>query len=680
MGNFHPAMLCLLLLFFVGFAGSVNFNFPPQTDIRFYRDASFQRTPQDAIMLTRNITNLHPESYGCAAYDKPIPIWNNVSNAVANFTTHFQFVIGKANNNSSPGSGLAVFMAPFDFQPPSASSGWWLGLFNGSTDKAPSNQIVAVEFDTFKDHFDEDDNHIGIDINSIVSVDKIPLGKNSENQSLKNGLYWDAWVEYNGGTNWLEVYLLSNPSGNSNNISKPETPILGFNINLREILPENVRVGFSSSTGSSQLPTSESHKVYTWNFTSSEIPSSSPVQDVPSSKTGQNISSLSRTNAIFIALSVCLLAVCGFLFVLWYCYFKTRQNRCPRGRYVELEEQFAQRPRSFSYADLSTATHSFSENLKLGEGGFGGVYRGILPGTNEVVAVKRISHGSRQGKSEYVSEVTIISRLRHRNLIQLLGWCHESSELLLVYEFLPNGSLDKHLFDEEKEPLDWDQRYRISCDIASALVYLHDELDNCIVHRDVKTSNVILDSSLNAKLGDFGLARIVKHDGPASHTTSPRGTLGYLAPECAVAGKTSPESDVFSFGVVALEIACGRRPVDLRLSEHNCRVVEWVWDLYKQGKLLDAADKRLGGNFNEEEMQRLMVVGLLCCQQEPKARPEMRYVMKILRFDVELPSVPLYLYDTSKTFSPPLDPVSIGAASVSSSSNRNTSRSLRSMH
>ncbi|XP_057838782.2 L-type lectin-domain containing receptor kinase IX.1-like [Cryptomeria japonica] len=119
------------------------------------------------------------------------------------------------------------------------------------------------------------------------------------------------------------------------------------------------------------------------------------------------------------------------------------------------------------------------------KGGFGGVYTGILSGTNEVVAVKRVSQGFKQGKREYVSEVTITSQLRHHNLVQILGWCHESSELLLVYEFLPNRSLDKHLFDEEKEPLHWDQRYRISCDIASAPVYLHDELDNCIVHRNV---------------------------------------------------------------------------------------------------------------------------------------------------------------------------------------------------
>ncbi|GLJ52686.1 hypothetical protein SUGI_1121510 [Cryptomeria japonica] len=164
------------------------------------------------------------------------------------------------------------------------------------------------------------------------------------------------------------------------------------------------------------------------------------------------------------------------------------------------------------------------------------------------------------------------------------------------------------------------------------------------------TSNVILYSNLNAKLGDFGLPKIVKHYGPSSHTTLPAGNLGYLAPQCVVVGKTSPESDF---------LALNR-----------------FWDLYKQGELLDSAIRRLGRNLNEEEMQRLMVVGLLCCEQEPKARPEMRYVMKIIRFDVELPFVPLSLYDTSKTFSHPLDPVRIGVVSVSTSSNRNTSRSL----
>uniref|UniRef100_A0A0C9QPJ7 TSA: Wollemia nobilis Ref_Wollemi_Transcript_14673_1533 transcribed RNA sequence n=1 Tax=Wollemia nobilis TaxID=56998 RepID=A0A0C9QPJ7_9CONI len=251
-----------------------------------------------------------------------------------------------------------------------------------------------------------------------------------------------------------------------------------------------------------------------------------------------------------------------------------------------------------------------------------------------------MSSDSKFGRKEYISEVTIIMKLRHRNLVQILGWCHERGELFLVYEFLPNGSLDKYLFGEQRGGLDWERRYSIACDVATALVYLHDDWDQQVVHRDVKASNILLDSNFNAKLGDFGLARVVERNHEASHTTVVAGTMGYLAPECVVTGKATPELDVFSFGAVSLEIACGKRPVDRSLSEHNSRLVEWVWDLYGQGKILDAVDERLGGNFNPEEMERLMAVGLLCSHPDPKERPTMREVIKIFKFEAPLPYIP----------------------------------------
>ncbi|RWR77340.1 L-type lectin-domain-containing protein [Cinnamomum micranthum f. kanehirae] len=219
-------------------------------------------------------------------------------------------------------------------------------------------------------------------------------------------------------------------------------------------------------------------------------------------------------------------------------------------------------PKRFSFKELLLATRNFAEYGKLGEGGFGGVYRGFLGEMNLDVAVKRVLRGSKQGRKEYVSEVKTISRLRHRNLVQLLGWCHERGDLLLVYEFMPNGSLDFHLFNK-KRLLGWAVRYKIATGLASALLYLHEEWEQCVVHRDIKSSNVMLDSNFNAKLGDFGLARLVDHE-HGLQTTVIAGTMGYLAPECVTTGKASKESDVYSFGVVALEIACGRRPVEPR--------------------------------------------------------------------------------------------------------------------
>ncbi|CAN0865070.1 L-type lectin-domain containing receptor kinase IX.1 [Linum grandiflorum] len=303
-------------------------------------------------------------------------------------------------------------------------------------------------------------------------------------------------------------------------------------------------------------------------------------------------------------------------------------------------------PKRFSYRELSRATRNFSE--KLGEGGFGGVYKGIVSVTGSEIAVKRVSRTSRQGKKEYISEVRIISRLRHRNLVQLIGWCHEKNELLLVYEFLPNGSLDQHLFGGGERSrttvvLDWPVRYKIAQGLASGLLYLHEEWEQCVVHRDIKSSNVMLDSNFNAKLGDFGLARLVDHE-LGSQTT-------VLA--CVTTGKASKESDVYSFGVVCLEIACGRKPVDPKQELRKVRLVEWVWDLYGQGEILEAVDWKLTAAA-DEEVERLMIVGLWCCHPDEMNRPSIRQVISVLKMEAPLPSLPAKL-PVPMYYAPPVD-------------------------
>ncbi|KAK8613554.1 hypothetical protein V6N13_101313 [Hibiscus sabdariffa] len=244
-------------------------------------------------------------------------------------------------------------------------------------------------------------------------------------------------------------------------------------------------------------------------------------------------------------------------------------------------------PKKFSLVQIAKMTSNF-KGEKLGEGGFGAVFRGYLRDLDTDVAVKRISKASKQGIKEYASEVKIISRLRHKNLVKLIGWCHEKAELILVYEFMANGSLDSHLF-KGKSLLTWDVRFKIVHGLASALFYLHEEGDHCILHRDIKASNIMLDSGFNAKLGDFGLARLVDHS-KGSQTTHLAGTLGYMAPECVSPGKASKEADVYSFGVVALEIACGRRSIEPTYDESRASLVAWVWDLFGNRQLLGAAD------------------------------------------------------------------------------------------
>jgi serine/threonine protein kinase len=205
-----------------------------------------------------------------------------------------------------------------------------------------------------------------------------------------------------------------------------------------------------------------------------------------------------------------------------------------------MDEEFQREtgPNKFSFNELVNATNNFSDKEKLGQGGFNGVYRGFLRDSKSYFAVKRVSKRSTQGIKEYASEVKIISRLRHKNLVQLIGW-------LLVYEFMPNGSLDTHLFTEESL-LIWAIRYKVAQGLASPLLYLHKEWEQCVVHRDIKSSNIMLDSNFNTKLGDFRLARLVDHV-KGSQTTVLAGTMGYMDPECVTTGNASKESDVYSF-------------------------------------------------------------------------------------------------------------------------------------
>ncbi|WRX16639.1 Protein kinase domain - like 10 [Theobroma cacao] len=295
-------------------------------------------------------------------------------------------------------------------------------------------------------------------------------------------------------------------------------------------------------------------------------------------------------------------------------------------------------PKKFSLVELVKVTSNFKDELKLGEGGFGAVYRGYLRELDTYVAVKRVSKASKQGIKEYASEVKIISRLRHKNLVKLIGWCHEKGELILVYEFMANGSLDSHLF-KGKSLLTWEVRFKIVQGLASALFYLHEEGDHCVLHRDIKTSNVMLDSSFNAKLGDFGLARLVDH-GKGSRTTMLAGTMGYMAPECVSSGKASKESDVYSFGVVALEIACGRRSIEPKYEESRAALVAWVWDSYGKIRLLDVADEKLCLEFDTKQMECLLMIGLWCVHPDHNLRPSIRQAIQVLNFEAPLPNLP----------------------------------------
>ncbi|XP_062160206.1 cysteine-rich receptor-like protein kinase 43 isoform X2 [Alnus glutinosa] len=285
----------------------------------------------------------------------------------------------------------------------------------------------------------------------------------------------------------------------------------------------------------------------------------------------------------------------------------------------------------FEFRTLQAATNFFSELNQLGHGGFGPVYKGLMPNGQEI-AVKKLSLDSRQGLREFTNEVKLLLKIQHKNLVTLLGCCAEGSEKMLVYEYLPNKSLDYFLFrknslpDKKSAPLDWTTRYRIITGVARGLLYLHEEAPERIIHRDIKASNILLDEHLNPKISDFGLARLFPGEDTHVNTFRISGTHGYMAPEYALHGYLSVKTDVFSYGVLVLEIVSGRKNHDGQLG------AEKTWKLYQGGRPLDLVDPSLG-KYNNDEAAMCIQLGLLCCQQSVPDRPDMNSVHLMLSSD-----------------------------------------------
>ncbi|GJN11785.1 hypothetical protein PR202_ga30022 [Eleusine coracana subsp. coracana] len=294
----------------------------------------------------------------------------------------------------------------------------------------------------------------------------------------------------------------------------------------------------------------------------------------------------------------------------------------------------------FSYKDLFRATDGFkNKNMLWCRRVWKGVYKGVLPTSKLEIAVKRLSHESKQGMKEFINEIVSIGHLRHRNLVQLLGYCRRKGELLLVYDYMPNGSLDKYIYYEQNSPsLDWSTRFHIIKGIACGLLYLHEKWDKVVIHRDIKASNVLLDYGLNGRLGDFGLAKSYNH-GTDPQTTHMVGTVGYLDPELARTGKASPLTDVFAFGTLLLEVTCGKRPVKHNALGDRFMLVDWVFDHWQKGSIVETIDERLQGDCNIDEACLVLKLGLLCSQPLASARPGMHLVMQYLNGDMPLPEI-----------------------------------------
>ncbi|XP_057454121.1 PTI1-like tyrosine-protein kinase At3g15890 [Lotus japonicus] len=287
--------------------------------------------------------------------------------------------------------------------------------------------------------------------------------------------------------------------------------------------------------------------------------------------------------------------------------------------------------RVFSLKELHSATNNFNYDNKLGEGGFGSVYWGQLWDGSQI-AVKRLKVWSNKADMEFAVEVEILARVRHKNLLSLRGYCAEGQERLIVYDYMPNLSLLSHLHGQHSSEclLDWNRRMNIAIGSAEGIVYLHHQATPHIIHRDIKASNVLLDSDFQARVADFGFAKLIP-DGATHVTTRVKGTLGYLAPEYAMLGKANECCDVFSFGILLLELASGKKPLEKLSSTVKRSINDWALPLACAKKFTEFADPRLNGEYVEEELKRIVLVALICAQSQPDKRPTMIEVVELLK-------------------------------------------------
>ncbi|XP_038974428.1 probable LRR receptor-like serine/threonine-protein kinase At1g53440 [Phoenix dactylifera] len=338
--------------------------------------------------------------------------------------------------------------------------------------------------------------------------------------------------------------------------------------------------------------------------------------------------------AIFGILAASCVTIVLIIFMLWL-FFKRKNAEKDGLRGLELQTSY------FSLKQIKAATKNFDPANKIGEGGFGPVYKGVLP-NGLVIAIKQLSSKSKQGNREFINEIGMISALQHPNLVKLYGCCIEGSQLLLIYEYMENNSLARALFGREgcQLKLDWQIRRKICLEVARGLTYLHEESRLKVVHRDIKATNILLDKDLNAKISDFGLAKLNEEEN--THiSTRIAGTMGYMAPEYALRGYLTDKADVYSFGVVMLEVISGMSNTNYRPEEDCVYLIDWAYVLQERGTLLELVDPSLGSNYSKEEALQMLNLALICTNPYPTLRPSMSTVVSMLngKTPLRLPSV-----------------------------------------
>ena len=686
--------LCFLLSCFTFvWCQDTNFTFSSfdAGSVTLVADARFVGGSIRVANISSDSINTQSSSVGRALYPQQVQIRNTTTKTIASFETSFTFSINTYVGNYGLGRPSGMAWGFFPDKTNIGDTGLYLGLMNASNDNFLTNHIFAIEVDTaysqFPNYADISGCHLGVDITTMDSKPVFDMASppgNNNSLCIENRGVYTLNVAYNGLRKVLSVELLDPGSVSQGHINAT--------IDLYSTLNDTMYVGFSAS-GVYEFP--QTCSIFSWNFSStfaqptlpppaptpspalsprpsspgpsspagpSLIPTASPPVTINSGdapgiapSTGGNCtgnsttcSSAAKSNMIIIygaaaggAGALLLLLGLGLGCICVRRSSKgtdkfNQEGAIPGGVAVV-------GPRRFTYKELGLATKNFSSSELLGKGGSGSVYRGVLRDSGAMVAVKVIqAERSREmAEKEFQAEVSIINQIRHRNLVQLQGWCNEKGMLCLVYEYLPNGSLDSLLRKEMQAPntvLPWGTRFNILTGVAAALAYLHEEIGQCIVHRDLKPGNILLDTNYNACLADFGLARLIDHDQVAP-TTMLAGTMGYMAPEMPHTGRATTQTDAYSFGVLVVEMICGRRPTDVD-RETQMPLLDCVWTAHAGDDILCIVDPKIRDDPKQHEIQRTLLLGLLCCHPDPQCRPSMRNVRQILTGDSPLPPVP----------------------------------------
>ncbi|XP_042036658.1 L-type lectin-domain containing receptor kinase S.6-like [Salvia splendens] len=596
-------------------------------NVTFFEDAFWSNPDLDSFSLTKpkDCTAPPPPSppfgVGRAFFSKQVRFLDRSTNATASFSCRFSFTASTSLNSCPSGDAVAFIIA------------------SSTADFIPQDSYLAVEFDT-------NTSRVAIAVDNTA-----PASSAAAEINLNDGREVTSWIEYRHSDTTIRVWI-----SHSNRI-RPRQPILASKIDLSTLFKESMSVGFTAAN----VRGSSAYTVERWRFKTflGIVP---PTMAMDGLKTGDcSVCSQFDTTIEFgsfqhrrmrkeILILVVVLTTFAALTVLFgaavvACVCAVRRHGCKRAQKQRQAYHFHDGrtvPMMLSLSEIRSATNGFSHDRIIGEGGSSVVYVGKIPHCG-TVAIKRFNHENHYDEPSFsrvpfnTEFATMAGCLRHKNLVQMQGWCCEMNELVLVYEYMANGSLDKILHGRApcSRLLTWEKRHNIVLGVASALIYLHEECDSQIIHRDVKTCNILLDVELNAKLGDFGLAEVFRQS-LRGMEGGRDGTMGYLAPEYAFSGIPTVKTDVYSFGVVVLEVASGRRPVD----KMGCLLSEHVWGMWERGGLVEAADPKLVGRFSRGEMERMLVVGLACVHPNGEMRPRMREAARMLRGEAPLPALP----------------------------------------